>query len=130
MFNAIEKDLVPLFVQQSYIRGLKEISTLNFEIYNIEPTYDYFFFFFSIPMTPEFLPVYLDINLVAERCHRSNNYNPFIQFFLKHHRALRDRLQSIKLTEEWVPYINSMMTGALRLLRSEVMLFEEFVEII
>jgi hypothetical protein len=51
MFNAIEKDLVPLFVKQTYVRGLKEISTLNFEIFNIEPTYDYFFYYFSVPMT-------------------------------------------------------------------------------
>jgi ABC-type amino acid transport system permease subunit len=48
MFNAIEKDLVPLFVKQTYVRGLKEISTLNFEIFNIEPTYDYFFYYFSV----------------------------------------------------------------------------------
>lgn len=99
MFNVIEKELAPLFVRQSFVRGLKEVSTLNFEIYNIEPTYDYFFFYFSVPLASKFLPVFLDINIIAERCHRNNNYNPFVQFFLKHHRGLRDRLQSVVLGE-------------------------------
>ena len=53
-----------------------------------------------------------------------------MQFFLKHHRGLRDRLQLAVLGEEWVPQINAMLAGALRLLRSEVLMFEEFVEII
>lgn len=129
MFNAIEKELVPLFVKQEFVRGLKEVSTLNFEIYNIEPTYDYFFFYFSVPLAAKFLPVFLDINLVADRCHRSNNYNPFVRFFLKHHHGLRDRLQSALLSEEWVPHINSVLGGVVRLLRSEVLLFEEFVQV-
>lgn len=79
---------MPLFVQQKFIKGLKEISTLNFEIYNIEPTYDYFFFYFSIPLTDEFIPIFDDINIISERCHKSNNYNPFIIFFLKHNRGI------------------------------------------
>ena len=130
MFNTIEKELVPLFVQQSFVRGIKEVSTLNFEIYNIEPTYDYFFFYFSVPLAAKFLPVFLDINIVADRCHRSNNYNPFVQFFLKHHHGLRDRLQSVLLGDEWVPHVNTMIAGALRFLRAEVLLFEEFVQVV
>lgn len=121
---------MPLFVQHKFIKGLKEISTLNFEIFNIEPTYDYFFFYFGIPMTAEFLPVYLDINLVADRSKKTNNYNPFAQFFLKHHHWLRDKVEESKFTEEWVPILNSVIAEALRLLRSEVLMFEEFVRLI
>ena len=86
LFASLEKELIPTLVQLELVEPLKELATLNFEIFNVEPTYDYFFFFFSIPPKKGFLEVYSSIKLISEKCEKNNNYNPFVVFVLKHHK--------------------------------------------
>lgn len=67
---------------------------------------------------------------MAEKCEKNRNYNPFVIFALKHHKELNLFLSKKEIDPEYTPLIISLVNGAIRLLRAEVGLYEEFVSVL
>jgi hypothetical protein len=67
---------------------------------------------------------------MTEKCEKNANYNPFVVFALKHHKELNAFIAKKHIDAEYVPFINQLVQGALRLLRAEVGLYEEFVSVL
>lgn len=42
---------------------------------------------------------------MADKCHKNNNYNPFVVFVLKHHKELNSFINKTQIDPEYIPFV-------------------------
>ena len=93
IFNIIQEKLIPVLLTKQDTRTMKELSILNYEIYELENSFDVLNFYLVIPLTANYLTVFEDFERLATKAKQASNYDIFILIFVKYSKQIIEKIK-------------------------------------
>ena len=93
IFNIIQEKLIPVLLTKQDTRTMKELSILNYEIYELENSFDVLNFYLVIPLTANYLTVFEDFERLAAKAKQASNYDIFILIFVKYSKQIIEKIK-------------------------------------
>lgn len=102
---------------------LFQLAELNYEVWNVSNSFDYFYFYMKLPIVDEFEPVFYTMKKILDKTLLSNTLTPFIFGVLRNYEAFKGFFETIN-TPLWSKYAEAAVIGILLTFKSQTLPFK------
>ena len=129
IYGRIEEALPKPSLAENDVKTVRELSTLNYEIYLMDNSFDVLCLYLKVPMRAAYQDIFKELENLGQKVKNERNFSVFVLIFLRYSKEILAKLKSEGVDEVYAPYLQNALTSLLELWGCRLCYQQEFLDL-